>query len=190
MSCKKFFPFFFSLVLLIGISPATIADTEAELQKALAEIEQLKSRLNVYELAGIPDEADSLNAQAVNTEITTQSSGNKAFQELEKQHQASRLKVGELQAELTELRKRLGQDTESNQLINENEALKLEKRKLLRKLDELGVLVDLEDQTEIEFKDFSANFVIVALVCLVIGILIGMYLYDYNNRRKHGGFRL
>jgi len=190
VSCKHFCLSLISSLFLLGVIPIAFANTEAELQKALDEIEQLKSRLNVYELAGIPDEADSLNAQAINTEITNQSSNNEAFQKLEKQHQASRIKVGELQAELTELRKRLGQNTESNALINENESLKLEKRKLLRKLDELGVLVDLEDESEIEFKDFSTNFFIVAIVSLIIGILLGMYLYDYRNRQKHGGFRL
>lgn len=166
------------------------ANTDAELEQARQQINELKARLNVYELAGIPDEADSFNSETLTTNnITNQSSNNAAYEELQRQHQSARLRVGELQAELTELRKSFSDTRNDERLLAENETLKLEKRKLLRKLDELGVLVNLEEEPEVITNSIK-NIIYAAIFCIITGILIGMYITDYRNRRKHGGFRL
>lgn len=186
----KLFQFFIAaFITCFVLSTNVSADTETELEQARQQISELKARLNVYELAGIPDEAEHFNTEALNPSVTNQSSDNVAYEQLQRQHQSARLRVGELQAELTELRKNISDTRNDKRLLEENETLKLEKRKLLRKLDELGVLVDLEEEPEL-LTNSVRNIIYAAIFCVITGILIGMYIFDYRNRRKHGGFRL
>lgn len=123
----------------------------------------------------------------------TPANGTDAQKELEQQLKSERLKAGELQAQLTDLKSRIADIDNSQQFIADIEQLKQENKLLISQLESSGI----EIQTDIT----SANSHFVSLenwkqilitfvILLVIGMAGGAFILDYLNRRRHGGFRI
>ena len=121
-----------------------------------------------------------------------------ALAELEQKFKAEKLKVGELQIEITELRNRLGQDSDADTLYSQIKSLEEDNKKL-----EIQLLNTIEkyqaDAGEIQaitsisskgFQPGARNMMIYLLITLFIGLAAGAYLLDLWNRKRHGGFRI
>lgn len=124
-----------------------------------------------------------------------------AHNELNQQLKAEKLKVGELQIELTELRNRLGQNSDSDALYRQIKTLEEDKKKLEIHLakavdrfeaDGTAGMENLRNLANIGdgFNPGSRNMMIYLLITLVLGVFAGAYLLDVINRRRHGGFRI
>jgi len=115
---------------------------------------------------------------------------------LEQELKSERIKAGELQVEVAELRKRLGQDGSNDslyekidQLSVENKQLQIQTAKLLEGASpgDLG----LQPQSTMTESFFSMrNVLIILAITLIAGTGLGLYLMDMINRRRHGGFRI
>ena len=112
--------------------------------------------------------------------------------ELIQQLNSERLKSGELQAQLTDLRAKIANVDNSEQFIADIDQLKQENELLRLQLESSGIQPEAE--TESTIPDVSLHgwkqYLIAISLILVIGMLIGAYVLDYFNRRRHGGFRV
>ena len=127
---------------------------------------------------------------------------------LQQQFRSERLKVGELEVTLAELRKRLGQDSDSEALYREIDSLRETNKALEIKLAGAqpdaaaagteGSGVDMSQSASATGTSSNThnigfswrNLLIMVLVLISIGLATGVYLMDYMNRRRHGGFRI
>jgi hypothetical protein len=159
-----------------------IEDLERQLQQARTELEQMEARL-----AGSGKASEDFRlAQQLKRENA----------ELERQLRQEKLRAGEVQVELTELRKRIGMSSDNESLYREIAALQAENRKLRIVAGEAAEGGDaapagadggaMAALTEMDPARFAAS----AAVLLLIGFGGGLYLMDYLNRRRHGGFRV
>ena len=109
-------------------------------------------------------------------------------EELEKKLNSERLKVGELQVELTNIKSRAGNIQTSDKLLADIEQLKSVNKQLIDQFESAGInrensLGSIEPQKEpLSFSIF--------LIIFIFGIAGGIFILDYINRRKHGGFRV
>lgn len=122
-----------------------------------------------------------------------------ANEDLRQQFNAQKLKTGELQIELTELRNRLGQDSDSEALYGQLKKLEDDNKKLEIQL--ANTLDKYQAEGAEGFAGGAAaisgklspglrNTFIYLGITLVLGIFAGAYLLDLVNRRRHGGFRI
>ena len=126
---------------------------------------------------------------------------------LQQEFRSERLKVGELEVTIAELRKRLGQDNDTEALYREIDSLRETSKDLEIQLtsarsgstpDGAGqsqVTADTAKSSSIAVAAGSVSFtwrnlLIIILVLIVIGLAAGIYVMDYMNRRRHGGFRI
>ncbi len=121
--------------------------------------------------------------------------------ELQQQFKAEKLMVGQLQIEITELRNRLGQDSDADALYQQIKELEEDKKKLEI---QLAKTLDKYEKQGAEGLSDSAGFgsrgeglspamrnmFIYLAITLVLGVFAGAYLMDLINRRRHGGFRI
>jgi SH3 domain protein len=156
-----------------------IEDLERQLEQARAELAQMESRLTGAGKAG----DDFRQLQQVKREK----------QGLEQQLQQEKLRSGEAHVELTELRKRIGMDGDTESLLKEIADLQAENRKL--RIDsgaaagpggdgDAGVVVT---DGRIDLGRLAASAIV---ILLLVGFVGGIYVMDYLNRRRHGGFRV
>jgi len=108
--------------------------------------------------------------------------------ELEKKLNSERLKVGELQVELTNIKSRAGNIQTSDKLLTDIEQLKNANKQLIDQLESAGInrknsLGSIKPENE------SSSFSIF-LIIFIFGIASGIFILDYINRRRHGGFRI
>ena len=116
-----------------------------------------------------------------------------ALKELEQQLKSERLKVGELQAQLTDLKTNIADIDNYDQYLDDIKALKQENQLLISQLEASGIEVQVEsnsmsDSTFVinNWKNMSIAF----LIIFVIGMAVGAFFLDFQNRRRHGGFRV
>ena len=116
-----------------------------------------------------------------------------ALKELEQQLKSERLKVGELQAQLTDLKTNIADIDNSDQYLNDIKTLKQENQFLISQLEASGIEVQTESNSMSDstftinnWKNLSIAFLIV----FVIGMVGGAFFLDFQNRRRHGGFRV
>ncbi|MFQ5659240.1 MAG: TIGR04211 family SH3 domain-containing protein [Gammaproteobacteria bacterium] len=162
------------------------ANLEKELTDARQQLKALQSKLNV-KTQNDPGEVNALNK--LKHEHTT----------LQQQYNSERLKAGELQVQLTELRKRIGQDNDNASLYNQIRQLQEDNKNLEVKLanaqeanQSLRTIQTSNKAAANAHHDFTAwqgLFTYIA-IAVVIGFGLGIYLLDYTNRRRHGGFRI
>ena len=120
---------------------------------------------------------------------------------LEQQFKAEKLKVGQLQIEITELRNRVGLDSDADAqyeqikaLTEDNKKLEIQLARVMDKYEALGgdglkkggVFSDSENS----FNPGTRNMIIYLIITLILGVFGGAYLMDLLNRRRHGGFRI
>jgi SH3 domain protein len=121
--------------------------------------------------------------------------------DLSQKFKAQKLKIGELQIELTELRNRVGQDSDGETLYRQIKSLEDSKKKLeielantLDKYTSEGAngRTNRPGQGDLSegFSPGIRNMIIYLLVTLVLGMFGGAYILDLINRRRHGGFRI
>jgi SH3 domain protein len=116
--------------------------------------------------------------------------------ELDRELRDERLKSGELQAEVSELKKRLGQNGSSTELHARIEQLVAENKRLESALAGNGAVLPLPAAAttaaaaDTGWWDDRRRQLYAALAVLVLGFGGGVYLMDWLNRRRHGGFRV
>ncbi len=132
-------------------------------------------------------------AQLKTTTIPTSDNGTEAQKELEQQLNSERLKAGDLQAQLAALKANVADIDDSGKLLSDIETLKQENRQLISQLESSGIEVeaDSESMSEDSFSISSMKHKIVALlIVFAIGLAGGIFILDFHNRRRHGGFRV
>lgn len=116
----------------------------------------------------------------------------------EQQYKSERIKVGELQVQLAQLRKRLGQDSDADTLYKKIDELTEENKQLevqlARAKDLAGTGEGQTGSISVANGNSAAgywrNVFITFVVILIIGVGLGIYIMDIVNRRRHGGFRV
>ena len=153
---------------------ARLAVLENENNKLLKEIEILKTK----------------SQTAINTGSTAATGSQK---QLEQQLNSERLKAGELQAELTDLKARIADLDDSDKFLSKIEKLKQENKQLIAQMQSSGI--DVKD-TDLSVNNGTFGFanrkqlITTCIIVLIIGVAAGAYLLDFLNRRRHGGFRV
>lgn len=123
------------------------------------------------------------------------------YDALQQQYKSERLKVGELQVTIAELKKQRGQDSDTDALYQEIDNLKAANKDLQVKLanavdnpaGQAAAVTDDAGQATGNDNSFNLsrnNLLIIALILVGIGLAAGVFLMDYLNRRRHGGFRV
>lgn len=156
-----------------------IEDLEQQLKQSQAEARLLGDRLAGSGKAG----DDFRQLQQVKKEK----------QDLEQQLQQEKLRNGESQVELTELRKRIGMDGDTESLLKEISDLQADNRRLrIASGNGQGAEAESLDGAGPVGSRFELNqFAISAIVVLLLlGFGGGIYVMDYLHRRRHGGFRI
>ncbi|GJM04970.1 MAG: hypothetical protein DHS20C09_09610 [marine bacterium B5-7] len=125
---------------------------------------------------------------------TTPDSGSEAQKDLEQQLNSERLKAGDLQAQLAALKANVADIDDSGKLLVDIETLKQENRQLISQLESSGIEVEANSESLSSNNSFSLNslkqMIVTLLIVLAIGIAAGMFILDFHNRRRHGGFRV
>ncbi len=124
-----------------------------------------------------------LNADNANPE-TNNDSGN-----LEQQLNTERIKVGELQAQLAEIKANIPSMQNPDGLLQKIEQLKQANAALVNQMESAGMQIDSDNTHNDSTMTMKAQL-IVATVLFIIGMLAGGFILDYFNRRRHGGFRV
>lgn len=164
------------------------AGNPGKVQALETELEQAKQRIETL-----------ITQTGPSQENETLSSLRKEKEDAEQQYKSERIKVGELQVQLAELRKRLGQDNDTDTLYKKIDALTKENKQLEVQLARAEENISNSINEHQESGSVSAgtstssywrNIFIAFLVILVLGIGLGIYIMDILNRRRHGGFRV
>ena len=150
-----------------GASQSKIRELEAELQNI--RMQQAK-----------PDQENIINSDEI-AKLKIQN------EKLRQQIKSDKLKSGELQANLAELRNKISQSGNSNKLSNKIQLLTEKNTKLENDIKQLQKGAN----TEMPGSDISNVFnpIIAAGVALLIGLLMGILLMDWRGRRRYGGLR-
>lgn len=153
-----------------------IEDLERQLEQSRADLTQLEARLAG---SGKASEDFKLAQQF-----------KRQNQDLEQQLRQEKLRGGEAQVELTELHKRVGMNSDTESLYQELATLQAENKRLRISAGEKPAdgAAAAAAVTGPEF-DLS-RFAAAATILLLLGLGGGVYLMDFLNRRRHGGFRV
>ena len=154
-------------------SPPGLAQTR-ELQDKISKLEgELSALKSGQNIPPPPPDADTRKLDALGKEN----------EDLKQQLQTAQLKAGEYQAQVAELRNRLSQE-----ITEPGPADK-------QVVPETGTTGTMEDRQTFWPGWHITNpglRVIVAVIagCFIIGLISGVFLMDWNSRRRHGGFRI
>lgn len=110
--------------------------------------------------------------------------------ELQTQLKSEKLKAGQLEAEISKLRKRVGQNNDNESLYTQIDQLQADKKNLEV---ELAIAQGGDGQASSRFSNNGPgwrNLIIYLIITMLIGIGVGVYIMDFLNRRRHGGFRV
>lgn len=165
-------------------APAGSAQVQ-QLQKQLADAQQQISDLQGQagdEMAASPDQQSALR---------------KKNADLAQKLKEEQLRAGEFQIKLAELRKRVGENNDTASLYKQIEQLREDKKKLEIELSgragNSGPVQMLEHAASGSGASLNVPLSALAIAFVVIllaGFAGGIYLMDYRNRRRHGGFRV
>jgi SH3 domain protein len=174
---------------LLAENPGTPAEVEARnrIRELEQQLEAANQEIRTLEARAPREAPEPADVQELRSRIS----------QLQADLKAEKLKAGELQVQMAELRKRLGMDNEKEALYDEIEDLK-EKNK------ELEVrLAQTREESEAGMREQAAaargkgvqagdwrRLLIYAGLALFIGLIAGVYIMDIINRRRHGGFRV
>jgi SH3 domain protein len=142
-----------------------------------------KARINELE-----KEIELLKSATIMTE-----GGTDEQNDLAQQLKSERLKSGQLQASLADLKAKIANVDNSDQFIADIEQLKQENEQLRTQLESSGIEVQADanssDGSSVSVRGWK-QLSIMFVIALVIGIAAGAFILDYTNRRRHGGFRI
>ena len=137
--------------------------------------------------------AKQQNPAGVNATLTQLQNENT---DLEQQYKSEKVRTGELQVELLELQKRRGDGGSNDSLYEKIDQLSRQNKQLEVQLAQILEGSGLEDweitlDDLIEDEPFNwRNLLIFLSIALMAGMVLGIYLMDVINRRRHGGFRV
>ena len=135
-------------------------------------------------------ELETVNKELEKKILTLQNESGKLIsnEELEKKLNTERLKVGELQVELTNIKSKAGNIESNDKLLADINHLKNANKQLINQLESSGIVSD-ENGNQISSKNSSLKF-ISFMIIFIFGIIGGILILDFINRRRHGGFRV
>jgi SH3 domain protein len=120
-----------------------------------------------------------------------------AYTQLKQQYNAERVKTGELQVQLAELGKQTGQNSDNEslyqkitQLQEDNRNLEIQLASALHSSADSGISKAIQFATDGTTGTRWRRQLIYLCIALLAGLILGMYIMDYLNRRRHGGFRI
>jgi len=112
-----------------------------------------------------------------------------SYGDLEQKLNAERLKVGELQVELTNIKSKAGNVDTNEKLLADIKHLKIANDQLIDQLNSSGVSVEnINDKSKLN-NGSSLKFISFSII-FIFGVIGGALIIDYLNRRRHGGFRV
>ena len=155
---------------------ARIATLEKQLSDARAQLRDLEAK------APPPPTADTRTLQQLRDENT----------DLSQQLKQEKLKSGELQVQMAELRKQTGVTPDNESLYQKITELSEQKQQLevqLAKARDHGVAAQTTAAAPAAPQDDRREYAYL-LLALILGLALGVYLMDAVNRRRHGGFRV
>ena len=168
-----------------------LADTapgRAQLQAALEQISKLEAEI-----------ADLKSGAGMTTNINTTGQSSESLaavtnenEELKQLLKSERLRIGELQTQTAELRNKLSKNTGDNDLMEQLDTLAREKTELERELNNMRTVAQpLNNKINFEIGEFDWKKMLISIaISLFAGFIAGLFLLDWFNRRKHGGFRI
>ena len=135
-------------------------------------------------------ELETVNKELEKKILSLQNESEKSIsnEELEKKLNTERLKVGELQVELTNIKSKAGNIESNDKLLADINHLKNANKQLINQLESSGIVSD-ENGNQISSKNSSLKF-ISFMIIFIFGVIGGILILDFINRRKHGGFRV
>ena len=135
-------------------------------------------------------ELETVNKELEKKILTLQNESGKLIsnEELEKKLNTERLKVGELQVELTNIKSKAGNIESNDKLLADINHLKNANKQLINQLESSGIVSD-ENGNQISSKNSSLKFMSFMII-FIFGVIGGILILDFINRRRHGGFRV
>ena len=121
--------------------------------------------------------------------LTKESKKSISQEELEKKLNSERLKVGELQVELTNIKSKAGNIESNKKLLADIQQLKNANKQLIGQLESSGISNEVGEKN-IPHENHISSSPLSLIIIFVIGIIGGILILDYINRRRHGGFRV
>jgi SH3 domain protein len=113
--------------------------------------------------------------------------------ELAQQLKSERLKSGQLQASLADLKAKIAKVDSPDQFLAEIDQLKQENVQLKSQLESSGIEVlsssESSDSSSVSIQGWK-QFLLTFIIILIIGMAAGAFILDHLNRRRHGGFRI
>jgi len=165
-----------------------IAPGRAQLQSALDQISKLEARI-----------ADLESGSNVTASTNTTVQGQEKLAEITKENEelkqllkSERLRIGELQTQTAELRNKLAKNPDNDDHLKQLDALAREKAEMERELNKIRTKSQASNDKinfEIGAFDWKKMFITIA-ISLLTGFISGLFVLDWINRRKHGGFRI
>ena len=173
----------------------------------LTVIERDNDLIHVEEAEGVRGWINTQNVQSkrpVNIEIEKLTTENEKLQgeitllkqnnnqsvsnaDLEQELKTERLKVGQLQVELTNIKSNTENFESSEKLIADIDQLKNANQQLVEQLESSGMKVN-DNQNNVQTKNDSSFTAFI--IIFILGSAAGAFIIDYLNRRRHGGFRI
>ncbi len=160
---------------------ATASAAQARIRELEAEVQNIKMQHGKTQQARTEQQLE----QSINSDETTKLKIEN--EKLRQQINSDKLKSGELQAKLAELKNLISQNGSNKGLT-----------------DKIKLLTEKNTQLEDEIKQFQQdrkiakpfvddldvyNPVILSVIALLLGLLIGIILMDWRARQRHGGLR-
>ena len=143
-----------------------------------------------------PGKTKVIELETINQELekkigtkTKESKKSISQEELEKKLNSERLKVGELQVELTNIKSKAGNIESNKKLLADIQQLKNANKQLIGQLESSGISNKVGENNAPHENHISSS-TLSLIIIFVIGIIGGILILDYINRRRHGGFRV
>ena len=154
------------------------APGRAQLQAAQEKIAQLETEIT--------------NLPKVNANPSVDPNLAKENEELRQLLKSERLRIGELQAQTAELRNKLGQENNNENITEQLEKLSREKAELQQQINNLQNTSDVPAKnTNLDIGGYNWKTILIVLsISLILGFAAGIYVLDLIIRRRHGGFRV
>tara|TARA_B100000929_G_C15406603_1_gene386511 strand:+ start:71 stop:760 length:690 start_codon:yes stop_codon:yes gene_type:complete len=108
--------------------------------------------------------------------------------ELETKLNAERLKVGELQVELTNIKSKAGNIESNEKLLDDIDHLESANKQLIDQLESAGIGSE-DNENKLSSKNSSLSFMSFTVI-FIFGVIGGILILDFISRRRHGGFRV
>ncbi len=110
--------------------------------------------------------------------------------ELIQQLNSERLKSGDLQAQLADLRAKIANVDSYEQFASTINSLTEKNEQLKAQLESSDIHVEAGSDSTVFSLQSWKQYLFAILLILITGMVAGAFVLDYFNRRRHGGFRV